>query len=452
MYHGFMLEEYLEHNLFVKGLKNFMDSDPHLQALKSLKFVHPLDWWKQLDLGEPGIYMLTGGRQIGKSTSTKLLIQHTLEKKLFHPHQIFYLPCDEIDDYHYLSKIISLFIDELPTPGEKFLVIIDEVTFIPDWDKAIKALADEGLFRRGVCLITGSDSVVLKEAANRFPGRRGQADKTDFHLQPLNFCEYAKLVGPEKIKNPDRNVEEIFNLFDSFMKCGGYLRAINELHARGEIKKATYLTFEQWIRGDFEKRGKNVGVLKGVLKMIYSTTGSQVTYSSLTNSLGEIVKETFIDYVSLLERMDIIFSLQAFDQNRLLGFPKKARKIHFFDPFIMDAIGRWLEEEREVAPRETAPIKAESITASNYARTSPVYYIKAEGEIDLVVLAGKKIFPIEVKWAANLRNQDMKQLAKYKHSIILTKNITEGTIENIPCYPLPLYLINNSTIKEGSPV
>ena len=55
---------------------------------------------------------------------------------------------------------------------KKFLLIIDEVTFVKDWDRVIKALADEGLFEHGLCILTGSDCLILKEAAQRFPGRR----------------------------------------------------------------------------------------------------------------------------------------------------------------------------------------------------------------------------------------------------------------------------------------
>jgi predicted AAA+ superfamily ATPase len=432
-----MLENFEHHNLFSKDFQLFMDNDPHLYSLKTMKFVHPLDWWSRIDWKNPGIYILTGGRQIGKSTSTKLLIKHALETGLFKPKDAFYIPCDQIDDYHHLLKIIYLFLEEAKPEGG-FLLIIDEVTFVKGWDRAIKAAADDGLFRKGFCILTGSDSIILKEAANRFPGRRGNADLADFHIHPLNFAEYFKLTGGDESK--------VFSSFEAFLKCGGYLRAINELHMFGEIRKATYLTFEQWIKGDFEKRGKNLSTLTYILKTLYETVATQVTYSSLAHKMGQVVKETFIDYIGFLQRMDVIFELQAFDQNTLHGFPKKARKIHFADPFIMDTIKRWLVEERFLKDAENEAVKVESIAAAHCLRKFPCYYIKTEGEIDIVAVVGKTFVPIEVKWTNQLRPQDMKQLMKYKNSVILTKRLNDGDINGIRSLSLPEFLLREKAL------
>lgn len=101
-----MQKEYLKHNLFIKDTDRYLNHDPHLEGLIGLGFVHPMDWWANTNLEIRGIYILTGGRQIGKSTSTKLLISHVLKNHIFDPQQIFYLPCDEIDDYHHLSRVI----------------------------------------------------------------------------------------------------------------------------------------------------------------------------------------------------------------------------------------------------------------------------------------------------------------------------------------------------------
>jgi predicted AAA+ superfamily ATPase len=84
-----MLEEYLRHNLFWEDVERFGKEDPQLSLLKGLPFVHPLNWWKHIDWQEPGILILTGGRQIGKSTSLKLLIQQTLKDNRFEKSAIF---------------------------------------------------------------------------------------------------------------------------------------------------------------------------------------------------------------------------------------------------------------------------------------------------------------------------------------------------------------------------
>src|SRR3989339_11139 len=190
-----MLNDHQINNLFWKSEENFQNNDPHLSQLKDLPMVHPMDWWKKIDFNSSGICILTGGRQIGKSTSLKLMIRHVLSKKLFTPSQIFYLTCDMIFDPQHLMRTIKSFLDLSLDENKPFLLLLDEVTFVPSWDRVVKALADEGIFRRGLCVLTGSDTVILKQASSSFPGRRGKSDIVDFHVRPLSFAEHVRLVA-----------------------------------------------------------------------------------------------------------------------------------------------------------------------------------------------------------------------------------------------------------------
>lgn len=434
-----MLEEFQRHNLFWEDAARFEQDDPHLSALRELAFVHPLDWWQAIDWEEPGIFILTGGRQIGKSTSTKLLIRAALRTQRFVPRQVFYLPCDQVMDAPHLLRILRFFFDSLSVSDTPFLLIIDEVTFVKEWPRTIKALADEGWFRRGFCLLTGSDSVVLKDAAACFPGRRGRADIVDFHLRPLSFRDYVRLVAPPLLQRPRERLEQLFEHFGRYLACGGFLRAMNDFQTAGSVRPATYATFEQWIRGDFIRRGKSEHGLLSVLQVLFRLGISQGSYSELTRD-SSLSKETFIDYCHLLERMDLLLTLQAFDQNRRHGAPKKARKFHLADPFIRTTIAQWLRRERmaNTEPDEAADVEA--TVAGQYAPSIPSYYIKAEGEIDLLLVIGKRFLPIEVKWSNQVRPKDLAQLKKYPMGVILTKAPTLGRIEGIRAFPLPLFL------------
>lgn len=428
------------HNIFKEDLEAFLVNDPHLSKLKHLIFVHPMDWWNGIDWSSPGIYILTGGRQIGKSTSLKLLIKNLLTEKKWDKKQIYYLPCDTISDYNELLKIVREVLGEIDR-SKPYLIMLDEVTFVSGWDRTIKALADEGVFEKGFCILTGSDSVILKDAAQSFPGRRGNSDKVDFHLHPLSFREYIKLVHPSLLQNSKDQVTVLFEEFENYFKCGGFLRAINDLHMTGNIFDATYATFEQWIAGDFTKRNKNIKSLQEVLKALFVTSTSQVTYSGLTERCLDLSKDTFIEYSNMLERMDVLLVSEAFDQNSRLGFPKKARKFYFADPFIIDVISRWLIRERYIQTGISDEIKPESIAASHCRREFPTYYMKAEGEIDIVIVDENKFTPIEIKWTNQIRPRDLKQLKKYSNSVILTKQRSESMFEEIKSMPLPLYLL-----------
>jgi uncharacterized protein len=426
---------YPVHNQFRVGLAAFKALDPHLHALSQLKYRYHFDWWKSLPLNTPGVYILTGGRQIGKSTSCKLLIQYCLENQEFSKDAICYLPCDEIFEAKQLGEILRTILAGIAET--RFLLIIDEITYVRDWDRVIKALADEGYFQQGICLLTGSDTLILKEAAMRFPGRRGVAAQTDFHLYPLSFAEYVKLQTSSVV-----GLKELGHYFKNYLLCGGYLRAINDLAQYGEIRDSTFLIYEQWLRGDFLKQGKHEETLLALLRVLLQIGVSQVSYSALTQKMGLVAKETCIDYCRLLERMDVLFNLQAFDQNKKLGFPRKARKFHFFDPFIYRTCVNWLKREGYINDVLLESTLVEAVVASHCHRNGKAFYFKGEGEIDVIWLKSKKLTAIEVKWSEQLRPADLKTLRHFRgHGLILTKNANSGLVDNIKTLPIYQFLV-----------
>jgi hypothetical protein len=80
------------------------------------------------------------------------------------------------------------------------------------------------------------------------------------------------------------------------------------------------------------------------------------------------------------------------------------------------------------------------IVASNFNRYAPVYYLKAQGEVDVVVVVGREFWPIEVKWTNRLRGRDLNQIKKLKNGAIPIKQTVQGDIEGVPTNPLPLFL------------
>jgi predicted AAA+ superfamily ATPase len=433
-----MLLNYRIHNYFQESLDAFVDKDPHLNALSHRAYHYYFNWWKLLNVNpqqnfEPGIYILTGGRQVGKSTSCKQLMLYVLQNHYFSLQNLLYLPCDEIYEVNQLSQTIRLFLEQ--TNEAPFLLIIDEVTFVKHWERTIKALADEGYFKRGICLLTGSDSFMLKEAAMSFPGRRGMASQVDFHLYPLSFHEYVELrLSQDKEKN------ELRSYFNDYLLCGGYLPAMNDLAEYKEIKPATYLTYEQWIRGDFLKSRKNEETLLHVLLALVTVGVSQISYTKLTQKIGLINKDTCIDYCRLLERMDVIFTLPALDLNKLQGAPRKEQKIHFKDPFIYRAIVRWLQVEGYPGLSILEQNLVEACIASHCQRLWKTFYFKGQGEIDVMYLKNQTPHALEVKWASQIRPNDLKMLHHFSHRLLLTKNLVAGKMQDIDTLPADQFL------------
>ena len=186
-----MNERFSSHNLHWESSDLFFDQDPHLRRLKDISYVHRSELLNKLPMRQPGIYTISGARQVGKSTLMKQWMADLLNHDIS-PDRIAYFTGELIDDHHSLVKIFTETMEELPYSDIRYF-LLDEVTYIHDWDKGIKYLADAGLLERAVLILSGSDLAIIREARLRFPGRRGMSDEVDFHLYPLDFRETIQL-------------------------------------------------------------------------------------------------------------------------------------------------------------------------------------------------------------------------------------------------------------------
>jgi predicted AAA+ superfamily ATPase len=430
-----MKEQFLPHNLHWQSISQFVNYDPQLYNLKKLVLVNEPSLLKQLPTKISGIYTLGGGRQIGKTTLIKQWIKLLLESGT-NPQNIFFLTGEIINDHLMLIQTIQQFLETNDDKNLTF-IIIDEVTYIKNWDQGIKYLADLGLFENVIVILTGSDLTLIKEARMRFPGRRGISELVDFHLYPLSFFEFIRLK--HKTSEP-LETDLLLKEFDNYLIHGGFLTAINSLINYDEIKTAIYRTYSDWIRGDVIKRGKSENYLKEFLVAIIKTYGSQITWNSISHHTSINHPQTIQDYANLLEAMDVLFIQSALIEDKLLGAPKKAKKIVFKDPFILHAINRW------IFPLKTfdvsVPSLVESCVVSHYQRFYDCFYIKAEGEVDLAYLDQNKFYPVEIKWTQQLRPKDLKQISKYNNGLILTKNNNSSSIGGTATQLLPFNLFN----------
>ena len=260
------------HNTHLEDPGLFDKRDPHLRQLQQQLLVHRSNLLDKLPCDRPGIYTIGGGRQIGKTTLMKQWMAELLHNGI-EPKRIAYLTGELIDDHHSLVRLLTETLNEMVIIGVRYL-LLDEVTYIRDWDKGIKYLADTGMLENVVMFLTGSDLVIIKEARMRFPGRRGTADIVDFHLYPLNFLEAVKLkkrfsaetlcrlLNPE-ITPTTTSLDKLYEEFDLYLVHGGFLTAINDLARHKRIMAATFPRTATGFEGMSSKGGsRNITCVK----------------------------------------------------------------------------------------------------------------------------------------------------------------------------------------------
>ncbi len=452
-----MDSRFLPHNAHINDPENFQDIDPQLRQLKRQPYAHSPALLNDLPRNIPGIYTVGGGRQIGKTTLLKQWMALLLAEGVA-PTAIAFFSGELIDDHHALLRLMQTQLTTMPDTHLRYL-LLDEVTYIKDWDKAVKYAADAGLLEDVVLLLTGSDLALIQEARMRFPGRRGRSKQVDYHMYPLSFREVVQLkqAAPDldqtiisgKKPSPDM-LDRLYEEFQTYLLHGGYLTAINDLTALGHIGESTLSTYSDWIRGDMLKRGKQENYLREILGAIIKRYNSQITWNALARDLSIDHPKTVADYAALLSSMDALFIQPALLEDKLVAAPKKARKLMFTDPFIYHAIRAWLHPAQDPYNSQMLPATkdpqlcsglVEACVATHYRRTYPTFYIKAEGEVDVAYINSEKFWPVEVKWTNQIRPKELKQIAKYSNGRILTKARKWGELNGVVTEPLPWGLV-----------
>jgi predicted AAA+ superfamily ATPase len=448
---------FLPHNQHLEFPAAFPDRDPHLRQLSRQGLVYRFPLLDHLPVGEPGIYSITGGRQIGKTTVLKQWMADLLGQGI-DPQAVVYLTGELIDDHHALVRLVSDCAAGRSGEGVWYL-LLDEITYVREWDRGIKFLADAGLLETAVVVLTGSDSVLIREARMRLPGRRGRRALVDFHLFPLTFRECVRLrriLTADEIARADEEkpspeiVDRLLSAFEEYLLHGGYLTALNDWEEKQSIAPATFATYSDWIRGDVLKRGKREHSLRELLGAVFVRYGTQVTWNVLGKDLSIDHPATVADYLRLLARMDVVIIQPALREDKLAAAPKTARKILLADPFIFHALRAWLEPGPDPFETQVRTILAdpgwtgrlaEACAVSHYHRFYPTYYIKGEGEVDIAYVHRGRFWPVEVKWTGQLRTKELKQILKYPNSIICARHPAVERIHGVRTEPLPLTLL-----------
>ena len=125
-----MDHRFLPHNTHLDDPAEFSDRDPQLRRLAKHVYVHTSALLARLPREIPGIYTLSGGRQVGKTTLLKQWMLRLMEDGVA-PERIVFFSGELIDDHHSLLRLLQEQLAEMPA-GKTRYVLLDEVTYHPE--------------------------------------------------------------------------------------------------------------------------------------------------------------------------------------------------------------------------------------------------------------------------------------------------------------------------------
>jgi len=352
--------------------------DPHLKKLAGMPFNRKFPFIPK----EPGLYIIRGPRQIGKSSWLKTILSHYAKKE-----RCFYLSCENITDHKELAEILK-------SVRDCRVVLLDEISFVKNWDRAIKHEVDSG--HSNILILTGSHSYDIKLGADKMPGRFGGGG--EHYLLPMSFEEF-ETVRKEAGWRHDNRLEEI----KTYFRVGGFPSAVAEAGENGKKPVKAMDTYLRWLTGDIVSLGKNETYFKELLIQFALCLQTPVSLQTLAKKTRIGSHNTVQEYISVLEACFALRPLYAVDMDTGAYRFKKDKKFYFTDPLIY-----WIAYELsgKKVPEDYEQRLAEMVTNEELSRRYKKFgYLNiSSGEVDFVF---PKSWAIEVKWSnipTNLSN------------------------------------------------
>jgi predicted AAA+ superfamily ATPase len=354
---------------------------------------------------DQGIYTIRGPRQIGKTSWMKTLLSPLAKQA---PKQCFYLSCEQLRDYLDLAELLK-------TTQDRQWIFLDEISFVKDWARAVKHAADRGKLH--TLIITGSNSVDLRQGGERMPGRLGKGG--EYFLLPMDFEEFRSVRKAAGWECKSR-LEEL----KLFFKIGGFPTAVAEAGPQGIKPEKSMDIYRNWLMGDVTRLGKQELFLRELLLQIALTMSVPISLQKLAARTQMGSHHTALNYVEILEDCFALQTLYAMDfDTGALSF-KKQKKFYFTDPLIYWIAFEWAK----FPPPENSDEKLAEMTAHEWLRRRYDrigYLSQLNGEIDFY-LPGQ--WAIEVKWSALAHNLSQ----SYKNLRIMNKQVwTQSSIFQI---------------------
>ncbi len=474
-------------------------NDPKLEEYDSSKFKWDPRIRKKISLETEGVYIIRGARRIGKTTLLRLVIRDVLSKG-WKSQNIFFWSCDNVNDRKELHDIISTYLKWAGNEDIK-LICIDEVTFVPEWELAYKAIFEEFGLSNKIFLFTGSSSYDLKVSSERLPGRKGKNGRAQILFVPMKFSEYIKLIKPnlyrqlvnawgisgefgvlsyptkelhELLLNPKRRKDltllinrmmplknQLDNLIDGFILTGGVIKPINELLSSHKIENSTYEMYIEWVLGDISMLNLSQKTAKNLMRSLISNTGNMVGWKRLCDNSGIKEERTAMEYIEALNTIFLINYTEKIDLNKKGPVLRSNRKFYFTNPFFYLAFSNYLknpasdyfiESKKSLNDPEIKSKLVEGIVYDHLIRLAYnlnpsdlfdpkdiVFYSYADKEIDFILKNGNAVSAFELKYQNKINSEDYKGLQKFNgNKYMISKN--ELDLENIITIPLSIFL------------
>jgi predicted AAA+ superfamily ATPase len=328
------------------------------------------------------VITLTGPRQSGKSTLTKMLFP-----------ELPYVNLEDINSFSFATEDPQGFIQKYKNGA-----VIDEIQKAPQLFSAIQVEVDRQN-KNSLFILTGSQNFLLLEKVSQSLAGRTAI----LHLLPFSL---------EEIQN--KNLNKNLSLEDHIFS-GGYPRIIADQAPVNDWMRAYIQTY---VERDVRSL-KNITDLYGFqrfMKACAARIGAPLDYSSLGNDLG-LSHNTIRSWVDVLETSFVVYRLQPHFKNyqkRLTKTPK----LYFYDTGLACSLLN-IQTSAELEHHALRGPLFECFAMSEIKKyfyhrglEAPLYFWRdRKAEVDCLIEAGlDRIVAIEMKSSQTLHGDQFASL------------------------------------------
>lgn len=289
---------------------------PHLDRLKLAEFQFQVDFGLDELPQEPGILMVRGARQYGKSTWLEQQIYQSICE--FGAGSTYYINGDLIADHESLAQLITELCHVFSIDTQIKRLFIDEITAIEHWETALKRLSDNGTLRDVLVVTTGSKATDLRRGAEKLPGRKGKLDRTNYLFTPISFSEYKRVCG--KVLGDD--------LLTAYLLSGGSPIACAELALHRTIPEYVITLVRDWVEGELAATKRTRQSLLNIMSVIYRFATKPVGQAKLAREAGLSNNSVAAGYIEILNDLGCITPAYPWDKDKHILVLRKPSKYH----------------------------------------------------------------------------------------------------------------------------
>ncbi len=362
------------------------------------------------------VLMLTGPRQVGKTTLLKELDKNRT-----------FVTFDDPIIRMQTKQDPAWFFKKYKTP-----ILIDEIQYVPEILPYIKMRVDESN-KPGEFWITGSQKFnMMKSVTESLAGRVACIDLIGISYDELtgNIDNRIFLPTEEYLNYKKDNITKSNNIFENIFR-GSMPRILSDNSVDREIYYSSYV--QTYLERDVKQLTQVADemLFMRFLISIAARTGEQLNYTTISNDVG-ITVNTVKHWLSILETSGIIYVLPPYENN-ILTRMNKMNKVYFLDTGLCAYLTKWesyetLENSSMAGNFFETYVVSEIIKKYyNNAKRPQIYYYrdKDKVEIDLIINYDNILYPIEIKKGATPQKNWIKNFHILKK---LGKEIGNGGI------------------------